>query len=141
MMTRIVWGLLFLVATTHGLRAADEGDARKNEIRALSERLKYQQGQIPLGDGLATLKLSEVFRYVDPAGTETLLSGIWGNPASPQRPLGMIVPAGFDPFSRQAWCVVIRYQEDGYVKDDDAEKINYAKLLKQMQEGTRETSA
>jgi len=37
--------------------------------------------------------------------------------------------------------VVIGYQEDGYVKDNDAEKINYTKLLKQMQKATREESA
>lgn len=70
-----------------------------------------------------------------------MLNGIWGNPPSPEKPLGMIVPADFDPFSDQTWCVVIRYQEDGYVKDDDAEKINYTKLLKEMQEGVREASA
>jgi len=140
MKIRILWGLVFLLAVSQGFPATTDFNARKGELQALSDRLKYQEGRIVLRDGLATLNLSAAFRYVDPAGTETLLNGIWGNPPASQKPLGMIVPAGFDPFDEKAWCVVIRYQSDGYVKDDDAEKINYTKLLKDMQEGVREAS-
>lgn len=141
MNVRMFLGLAMLLAPALGHAATTDADARLGELRTLSARLKYQQGQISLHNGLATLKLSESFQYLDPAGAETVLSGIWGNPPSSEKTLGMIVPAGFDPFSRQAWCVVIRYQDDGYVKDDDAEKINYTKLLKEMQEGVREASA
>jgi uncharacterized membrane-anchored protein len=145
MQTRIVCGLILLLASIDAFPAAVESDAQKDQLRArlrgVSERLKYQQGQISLHDGLATVNLSEAFRYVDPAGTEALLTGIWGNPPSQEKPLGMIVPSGFDPFSRESWCVVIRSQEDGYVKDGDAEKINYTKLLKGMQDAVRKGSA
>lgn len=140
----ILLGLALLLApilSQAAAAAATDDSARLREIKALTARLKYQQGEIPLRSGLATLKLTTAFRYLDPAGAETVLNGIWGNPPSPEKPLGMIVPADFDPFSDQTWCVVIRYQEDGYVKDDDAEKINYTKLLKEMQEGVREASA
>jgi len=140
MKTPIRFALVLLFALVHWLSAATETAPQSAQLRALAERLKYQQGQIVLKDGLATVNLSDDFRYVDPAGTETLLTGIWGNPSSSGNFLGMIVPAGFDPFAPQAWCVVIGYQEDGYVKDDDAEKINYTKLLKQMQKATREES-
>jgi uncharacterized membrane-anchored protein len=136
---RVLAGLLLLLSLCK-LPAQTEKEARLNELRALSQRMKYQEGKISLGDNLATLDLSDKFRYVDPAGTETLLTGIWGNPPSREKSLGMIVPAGFTPFDSQAWCVVIRYQNDGYVKDNDAEKINYTKLLKQMQESVREGS-
>src|SRR5436305_542860 len=37
-----------------------------------------------------------------------------------------------------AWAVVITYDEDGYVKDDDAAKIDYGDLLKKMQQGIRD---
>ena len=141
MKTSIRFALVLLFASLHWLSAATEGNPQAAQLRALAERLKYQQGQIVLKDGLATVNLTEDFRYVDPAGTETLLTGIWGNPSSGGKFLGMIVPSGFDPFAPQAWCVVIGYQEDGYVKDGDAEKINYTKLLKQMQKATREQSA
>ncbi len=141
MKTLITCGLLLLTALLPVRGATSGAEAQIAQLRALSQRLKYQEGQIALGNGLATLNLTDAFRYVDPAGTETLLSGIWGNPPSAQKSLGMIVPADFNPFSEQAWCVVMRYQEDGYVKDNDAEKINYTKLLKQMQDGTRKASA
>jgi len=140
MTLRSLLGLIILFTSIHGLPAQSEKQSRKAELLALSERLKYQQGTIALRDGLATLNLSDAFRYVDPAGTETLLTGIWGNPPSSDKPLGMIVPAGFSPFNPQAWCVIVRYQNDGYVKDNDAEKIDYTKLLKEMKEGVREGS-
>lgn len=140
MNTPIRLALIVLLTSLQWLGAATDENAQMAQMRTLAERLKYQQGQIALKDGLATLNLSEDFRYVDPAGTETLLTGIWGNPSSSEKFLGMIVPAGFDPLARDAWCVVIGYQEDGYVKDNDAEKINYTKLLKQMQKATREES-
>jgi uncharacterized membrane-anchored protein len=117
--------------------AADEG---RLEAMKIASQLKYQQGQIKLKDGLATVQLSDEFRYLDPAGAETVLTGLWGNPKS-ERTLGMIVPAGFDPLDRQAWCVVVDFEEDGYVKDSDADSIDYTKLLKQMKEGTRQASA
>jgi uncharacterized membrane-anchored protein len=117
----------------------DDAEARKAELRPLAERIKYQQGQIDLQDGLATLRLPDAYRFLDPASAQTLLSGLWGNPPSDDI-LGVIVPAGFDPFADAAWCVVVSYQEDGYVKDDDAEKINYTKLLTDMQKDTRAAS-
>ncbi|MGC4115091.1 MAG: DUF2167 domain-containing protein [Myxococcales bacterium] len=36
--------------------------------------------------------------------------------------------------------MIITYEEDGYVKDDDAAKINYDDLLKKMKEDTAEAS-
>jgi uncharacterized membrane-anchored protein len=110
-------------------------------LRGLTDRLKYQTGQITLRDGVATLNLPDGFRYLDPASSETLLTGIWGNPPSGTRTLGIIVPSGFDPLAENSWCVVLDFQEDGYIKDHDAETINYDKLLKQMQDATRHASA
>jgi len=49
MSTRIFFGLIVLFAS-HGLFAAAENDARKVQLRGLSDRLKYQQGQIHLRD-------------------------------------------------------------------------------------------
>ena len=134
---------LFLLSVTCLLQAANpetdaDAEARKAELKPLAERLKYQEGKITIGDGLATLSLPENFRYLDPAGSQILLSGLWGNPSA--ETLGVIVPKGFDPFADDAWCVVVDFQEDGYVKDDDAEKIDYNDLLKEMKADTRAAS-
>jgi uncharacterized membrane-anchored protein len=138
----ILTALLIFLCFPMAARAADAADAtRVAELKSLANRLKYQEGQIELPNGLATIRLTEGFRYLDPAGTETVLTGIWGNPSAGRRTLGMIVPAGFNPFGRDSWCVVVQFEEDGYVKDSDADSLNYTKLLKQMKESTREASA
>jgi hypothetical protein len=38
----------------------------------------------------------------------------------------MIFPKDVGPLDQTSWGVVITYAESGYVKDDDAEKINPA---------------
>ena len=109
--------------------------ARLAEYRKLADGLKYQQGEIVLRGDIAKIKLPTEFRYLNPADTETVISKLWGNPPSNDR-LGLIVPAGFDPLDSSGyWAVVITYEEDGYVKDNDAAGIDYTKLLAQMKEG------
>ena len=117
------------------------GDKTRQELQTqLQSRLKYHDGEVTLRNGLATLHLKENFQYLDPAGTDTLLTGIWGNPSSGGRLLGTIVPKGFDPLADSAWCVVIDYSEDGYVSDSDAEKIDYTELLASMKRDTLEAN-
>lgn len=106
---------------------------------AFEQTLKYRTGQIEVGDGLATLSLGDLFRYLDPADTEKLLVQGWGNPPG-QKSLGMIVPKDESPLEEGGWAVVITYSEDGHVDDEDAEDIDYDELLAQMKEGTAEES-
>jgi len=110
------------------------------EREEIASRLKFQQGEIKLKDGLATLKASAKFRYLDPDQTDTLLVQLWGNPPRQEKTLGMLFPADVSPADPESWGVVITYDEDGYVKDDEAAGIKYDELLKEMQEGTRESS-
>jgi len=49
----------------------------------------------------------------------------------------MLVPADTSPLSRAFWGVIISYEENGYVKDKDAAKINYDELLKQIRKGAQ----
>jgi len=113
--------------------------AKLAEIRRLTAELKPQKGDIILADGLAKAALPENFRYLGPEDTRTVLTKIWGNPAG-GKTLGMLVPAGFDPLSDESWVVVMSYEEDGYVKDDDAAKIDYTKMLAEMKASVAESS-
>ena len=110
------------------------------EREEIASRLKFQQGEIKLKDGLATLKASAKFRYLDPDQTDTVLVQLWGNPPRQEKTMGMLFPADISPADPESWGVVITYDEDGYVKDDEAAGIKYDELLKEMQEGTRESS-
>jgi uncharacterized membrane-anchored protein len=102
--------------------------------KKLADGLHYEKGEITLRGGLAKIHVPSGFRYLDPADAGTVLSKIWGNPPN-SKTLGMLVPADLSVASADGWAVVITYDEDGYVKDDEATKMDYDKLLKQMQEG------
>jgi len=103
------------------------------ELAAIASSLQWQTGTITLRDGLAKINLTDDFRFLDHTNTEKVLHDIWGNPPD-SGTLGMIFPTNLGPLDRGSWGVIIRYEEGGYVKDDDAEKINYSDLLKQMQQ-------
>lgn len=101
--------------------------------------LNPRGGKITLESGLADLSLPEGFRYLDKADARKVLVEVWRNPPqAADDQLGMIVPAGFNPAGQEAWGVIISYEDSGYVKDNDANKINYDDLLKQMQKGAQE---
>lgn len=118
--------------------AAGPSGGMDSAMAALIEKdkgLRYQTGEVKVKDGLATLKLPDGYRYLDPAQSETVLAAFWGNPPG-TKTLGMIWAPGQDPLGEGSWAVVIQYEEDGYVKDDDAEKIDYDDLLKDMKKST-----
>lgn len=142
--------LLFILAllTMAGKEKTDP--AKENKITAeekeiaaatkkFEESLKFERGEIKLKDGLATLKVPDGYRYLNPADTEKLLQA-WGNPPS-EKTLGMIFRTDVSPFSDNTWGVVLTYLEEGYVKDDEADKINYTDLLQEMKESTNENNA
>jgi uncharacterized membrane-anchored protein len=110
------------------------------EREEIASKLKFKQGEVKLKDGLATLKVPADFRYLDPDQTDTVLVQLWHNPPRQARTLGMLFPAGSNESIMESWGVVITYNEDGYVEDDEASSINYNDLLKEMKEGTRESN-
>ncbi len=122
--------------------APEKTDTMVKRLLALKEvesKLHFEQGTIVLKNDLAKINLPENFRYLSGADADTVLEKMWGNPPG-SHSLGMIVPANISLLDRGSWAVVITYNEDGYVKDADADKINYADLLKQMQDSVREAS-
>jgi uncharacterized membrane-anchored protein len=121
--------------------AATEAAATENAIsdEEFVASLHFKSGKIDLPNGIATLNLPESFSYLDPADSERVLVDAWGNPPGSSS-LGMIFPTGASPLDKNAWGVVITYDEDGHVKDDDADNINYDDLLKDMKEGEKEAN-
>lgn len=101
--------------------------------------LKQQHGDITLPSGIATLQLNDDFYYLSPADTERLLTEGWGNPPG-HKTLGMIIPKAISPLADNGWGVIVSYKNDGHISDDDAAKINYADLLKQMQADDEENN-
>lgn len=133
--TGVFLGLLVLIHSAIGQDTEPTGA----EIKKIVENLHYQQGEIKIQNGLATFNVPTNFNYLDASDSKTVLVKLWGNPpAQVDDVLGLLMPANMTPVDSNAWAVTISYQNDGYVKDSDADKINYDDLLKRMQTDVRD---
>ncbi len=126
------------LANLDSLPVEDSATAARRE-EAFEKSLNYRSGQILLGDGLARLHLDSNSHYLDPEDSRKVLVDLWGNPPGTSA-LGMIFPHGQKATMPRCWAVVISFDDDGYVKDDDAEKIDYDDLLKQMKKDIGEAN-
>lgn len=117
--------------------AQAEADEASKAAAEFESKLTYQRGKIVLPGGMATLNVPDNFRYLPPEQADRVLVEAWGNPPG-TKTLGMLFPSDVSPLNADGWGVVITFQEDGYVEDDEAGKINYEELLKQMKEATAE---
>jgi uncharacterized membrane-anchored protein len=135
------WVAVLLLTMNSVLLAQNADDAPKTreQARAVVSTLKFQQGSINLQDKLATVNVPSEMRFLNGHDAGVVLTKLWHNPPEPD-PLGMLVPANCDLLS-DCWAVVITYENEGYVKDDDANKIDYPKLLKQMEKDTSSGNA
>lgn len=106
-------------------------------LHQVAAKLHPQHGKITLATGMVTLNLPQDFGYLTPQDTEILIHDIWQNPPG-LKTLGAIIPTTVDITSQQGWAILIRYNEDGHVKDDDAASINYDDLLAKMKESNVE---
>lgn len=141
--------MLLLLASASGTCAAGKEKAptltpeQEKEVRWARElwnSLDRRHGRIELPDKVATLNVPENFYYLGPKDAERVLVEVWGNPPG-RNVLGMIFPVQYTPFESDAWAVTVHYQEDGYVSDKDAAKIDYEEMLVQMKEDARHESS
>lgn len=97
--------------------------------------LHPQKGDVKLPNGIVTLHLGQAYYYLSPKDAERVLVEAWGNPPGTETQ-GMIFPASMQPTNPEAWGIVLTYVEDGHVDDADAGDIDYAAMLKDLQEDT-----
>ena len=103
---------------------------------SVNNSFHYQQGKIALPGGVGELTVPKGFRYLDSTQSGYVLHKLWHNP--PQANLGMLFPDSKGPLSDKNWGYIIEYDPIGYVKDDDADDINYDELLETMQKESEE---
>jgi uncharacterized membrane-anchored protein len=113
-------------------------DEHSKDVQQFLDSLHYRTGTVEVKGGHATLQLNPDFRYLDAADAQRVLE-MWGNPPD-KSVLGMITPASVSPVDKDGWAVVVTYSDDGHVSDADAAKIDYAAMLKDMQEQTRDSN-
>lgn len=126
---------LFLIITSY-LAANAQQDTLEVYYEKIEQSLKYQTGTIELTEGNGNLSVPKGFKFLDAKQTQYVLHDLWGNPEDTSV-LGSLVPENIGVTYANSWLFVISYQADGYVKDDDANEIDYDELLEQMKEDTK----
>jgi len=115
-------GLLSGVALGQGGESTGEA--------ALRELLKQKgPGKAQLAD-IAAINLPRGYRFADAENTRKFLEAL-ENPTSDTE-IGLVMPDGDD------WFVVYEFDDVGYVKDDDRDKLDPDALLKSIKEGNAE---
>lgn len=117
------------------IAGAQETGGKGEAVRKWIEGLKFQTGEIPVGNGIAKLNVPASFKYLNPKDSSKYLQ-LLGNP--PSEVLGVLFPAEADLVSPNNWFTVLEYAPEGHVKDDDAAKIDYDELLSNMKESSKE---
>lgn len=117
-------------------------DASMDAAAAFEATLHYRHGRIQLPGGIASLNLPASFKYLEPADAKRVLEDAWGNPkGAGDGNLGMLFPEEYAVTDGDAWGVVISYENDGHVADDDASEIDYEDLLEDMREDVENANA
>ena len=130
-----IYALFFLMLLGYSTFA--QTDSLSLQIQEIEKSLKYQYGEISLGEGMAKLKVPKGFKYLDAEQAEYVLTELWGNPPSGTT-LGLLVPESKGVLDDDTWVFDIEYEGMGYVKDTDAAEIDYTELLATMQEDMKE---
>ncbi|HKH60246.1 MAG TPA: DUF2167 domain-containing protein [Flavitalea sp.] len=109
-------------------------------LDSIEKTLQYEHGDITLQNGIAKLNVTQGFKFINAKQSQYILEEVWQN-LPDASVLGMIVSDSFRINSlTNSWVFVVTYEGMGYVKDDDADDINYDDLLKDLKEGEKQAN-
>lgn len=133
---------LALIAALLPAAWAGDGDTPAPSVQEQAHQAAFEQAtkamqaaqikgpaEIKLRDQ-ATLKLPAGYVWVPEPAAGQFMKAVGNHPD--ERELGLIFPAS----EEQGWMVVARYEDAGYIKDDDAKNWNVDDLFKSLKDGT-----
>ena len=128
--------ICLILAAANMAKADDPKDHSKKESN--EPKIAWVDGPATaeLGD-IAEIRIPSGYRFTGKAGTKTFLE-MTGNPPSGDE-LGTIVPQT-NSDDEEFWFVIFEFQETGYVKDDDRDKLDPDGLLKTIKDNTEESN-
>ena len=137
--------LLLLLAAAIAPAIAQRSEAYdsvqvKMFLDSIEQSFKWQTGKVALSGGNASIQVPDGLRYLNAEQSEFVLTQLWGNPPG-RGTLGMLFPLDQSPVDDDCFAFDISYEEMGFVKDSDADDIDYTELLTNMQKEAREASA
>jgi uncharacterized membrane-anchored protein len=114
-------GLLVLVISFSGIGAAQQP----------AVKIDWQRGPTVglLGD-IAEIKVPEGYLFAGKDGAQKVLQLTHNIPSGQE--LGVVVPAG----NGSNWFMIFEFEDTGYIKDDDKDKLDANAILKNIQEAT-----
>src|SRR3954462_12703073 len=127
--------LLVMAFTMTTLFAKDPVDSLQillKRLDSIESSFSYKKGEIELGNHLAAINIPQGFKFLDGQQSEKVIYDLWGNPRGNDKVLGMIFPDSGTVLNSGSWAFVITYDEIGYVKDKDADEINYDEMMAKM---------
>jgi uncharacterized membrane-anchored protein len=132
---------LLTIALAMLLLAAHAQDSLKTQIDSIENAFSYEHGTIQLRNGIGKIVIPPGFKYLNAVQSEKVLVEYWGNPKETDMTMGMILREDQSVMAEDGYVFNIEYNEIGFVKDDDADDINYDDLLKDLQKETEEANA
>ena len=130
---------LFLPARADEKQPTPQQMEKFSKVMKTIGEIQYQSGEISLMGGKAKIRLSDDFRFLDPADARKVLVDVWNNPPEAGSVTGMIVPKGIN-FLEDNWAAIIQWKDEGYVKDSDFEGTDFNKMLTQLKEQSSEAN-
>ncbi len=127
-------------ASPEEAKALEEIMLTYQKLDSAEKTMHYEVGVINISDGVARVTIPKGFKFINEKQSQYILETLWQNPPDASV-LGMIVSDSFHVNSlKSQWVFVVTYNSMGYVKDDDADKINYDDLLKDMKKESAESN-
>ncbi len=126
-------GIALVVAVFVLLAAAPAGTQQEQQRSSPLDAIPWEDGPTvgQLGD-IAEIKVPQGFRFTGAAGAKQFLE-MTENPTSGSE-LGILIPPNRD--NESFWFMVFEFNDVGYVKDDEKNKLDGDAILTSIQEGT-----
>jgi uncharacterized membrane-anchored protein len=116
------WLATALVAAAAPVDAAEQGEFKLSSLNWIKGPAKADM------KGIASIDVPKDYMFVDGGGARKLMEAM-GNFTSGSE-VGLLAPTGM------VWFAIFRFSDDGYVKDDDKDKLDADKILRSIRDGT-----
>jgi uncharacterized membrane-anchored protein len=116
------WLATALVAAAAPADAAEQGEFKLSSLNWIKGPARADM------KGIASIDVPKDYMFVDGSGARKLMEAM-GNFTSGSE-VGLLAPTGM------VWFAIFRFSDDGYVKDDDKDKLDADKILRSIRDGT-----
>ncbi|MFZ1527220.1 MAG: DUF2167 domain-containing protein [Ferruginibacter sp.] len=108
-------------------------------IDSVNKAMNWQHNTVMISNGAIKLNVPKGFKFLNAEQSKYILHDIWGNPPRPDV-LGMIFPDKGGPYADSSYAFILSYEETGYVKDKEANKIDYDEMLEDIKKSEPEAN-